>query len=70
MITILTVTTALVCIFLILVVLVQTPGNSIFNNGIDNKIFGSQKGSRLLDSLTWGLASALFIFCLLTASLI
>ncbi len=72
MLALLTVLTALVCILLMGVVLIQNPKGG----GLDSTFGGSKSANQMLgaaqttdviEKLTWGLAITLFVLCLLTS---
>jgi len=71
MITFLTILTALVCILLMAVILIQNPKgggvDSTFGGQGANQMFGAAKSTDLIEKLTWGLAIALFLLCIITA---
>jgi preprotein translocase subunit SecG len=71
MITFLTITIALVCILLMAVVLIQNPKgggvDSTFGGQGANQMFGAAKSTDLIEKITWGLAIALFVLCIITA---
>lgn len=70
MITALTITIALVCVLLMAVVLIQNPKgggiDSTFGGGA-NQMLGAAKSTDFVEKLTWGLAIALFLLCIITA---
>jgi preprotein translocase subunit SecG len=74
MVTALTILTAIVCILLMLVVLVQNPKgggvDSTFGGSAANQVFGAAKSTDFIEKLTWALAAALFILCLITAVIV
>lgn len=74
MITLLIVLVALVCILLIIVVLVQNPKggglDSTFGGSGANQMFGAAKSTDLIEKITWGLAIALFVLCIITAIMV
>lgn len=57
----------LVCILMILVVLIQnSKGGGIQSEfGVANQIIGIQRGTEVIEKITWGLAIAIFFFCVL-----
>lgn len=61
---------ALVCVMLTLVVLVQNPKgggvDSTFGGQSANQMFGAAKSADFIEKLTWGLAIALFVLCIIT----
>jgi preprotein translocase subunit SecG len=62
---------AVVCVLLILVVLIQNPKgggvDSTFGGNSANQLFGAARSTDLIEKITWGLAGALFVLCLITA---
>lgn len=73
MITALTIITALVCLLLMAVVLIQNPKgggiDSTFGGGA-NQMLGAAKSTDFVEKLTWGLAVALFVLCIITAIMV
>lgn len=71
MITLLTILIAMVCILLMAVVLIQNPKgggvDSTFGGQGANQMFGAAKSTDLIEKMTWGLAIALFVLCIITA---
>ncbi len=74
MVTTLTIFTTLICILLMLVVLIQNPKgggiDSTFGGSGANQMFGAAKSTDFIEKLTWGLAIALFIMCIVTAVIV
>jgi len=70
MVNFLTVLIALICVLLMLVVLIQNPKgggvDSTFGGQGANQMFGAAKSSDFIEKLTWGLAIALFVMCIVT----
>ena len=66
-----TVFTAFICVLLMLVVLIQNPKgggiDSTFGGSSANQMFGAAKSTDFIEKLTWGLAAALFILCIISA---
>ena len=66
-----TVLTALVCIMLMGVVLIQNPKgggvDATFGGNASNQIFGAAKSTDFVEKLTWGLAITLFALCIIAA---
>ena len=66
-----TVLTALVCIMLMGVVLIQNPKgggvDATFGGQASNQIFGAAKSTDFVEKLTWGLAITLFVLCIIAA---
>jgi len=73
MITALTIIIALVCVLLMAVVLIQNPKgggiDSTFGGGA-NQMLGAAKSTDFIEKLTWGLAIALFVLCIITAVMV
>lgn len=71
MITLLTILVAIVCVMLMAVVLIQNPKgggvDSTFGGAGANQMFGAAKSTDLIEKITWGLAIALFVLCIVTA---
>jgi preprotein translocase subunit SecG len=71
MITALTIKIALVCVLLMGVVLIQNPKgggiDSTFGGTGANQMLGAAKSTDFIEKLTWGLAIALFVLCIITA---
>ncbi len=74
MVTTLTILIAIVCVMLMVVVLVQNPKgggvDSTFGGAAANQVFGAAKSTDFIEKLTWGLAAALFILCIITAIIV
>ena len=74
MITALTIVIALVCVLLMGVVLIQNPKgggiDSTFGGSGANQMLGAAKSTDFIEKLTWGLAIALFILCIVTAIMV
>lgn len=70
MLTALTVLIALVCVLLMGAVLIQNPKgggvDSTFGGSQANQMFGAAKSTDFIEKITWYLAAALFILCILT----
>ncbi|MEM6772106.1 MAG: preprotein translocase subunit SecG [Bacteroidota bacterium] len=71
MVNFLTIVTGIVCLLLMLVVLVQNPKgggiDSTFGGSQANQMLGASRSTDVIEKITWGLAAALFILCILTA---
>jgi preprotein translocase subunit SecG len=67
---VLAVVIAMVCVLLTLVILVQNPKgggvDSTFGGQSANQMFGAAKSADFIEKLTWGLATALFVLCIIT----
>lgn len=74
MITGLTILITLVCVLLMAVVLIQNPKgggiDSTFGGSGANQMLGAAKSTDFIEKLTWGLAIALFVLCIITAILV
>ncbi|HMQ48049.1 MAG TPA: preprotein translocase subunit SecG [Saprospiraceae bacterium] len=73
MLTALTVLISLVCVLLMGAVLIQNPKgggvDSTFGGSQANQMFGAAKSTDFIEKITWYLAAALFILCILTTLL-
>ena len=71
MVNILTVVTGVICLLLMLVVLVQNPKgggiDSTFGGSQANQMLGASRSTDVIEKITWGLAAALFVLCVITA---
>ncbi len=74
MLTFITILTAIVCVLLILVVLIQNPKgggvDATFGGSSANQMFGAAKSTDFIEKLTWGLAIALFALCIISAIMV
>jgi len=74
MVTTLTIFTAMVCILLTLAVLIQNPKgggvDATFGGTATNQMFGAAKSTDFIEKVTWSLAIALFVLCILTALMV
>lgn len=74
MVTLMTVMIALISVLLILAILIQNPKgggvDSTFGGGAANQMFGAAKSTEFIEKVTWYLAAALFILCILTTLLV
>ena len=74
MITGLTILITLVCVLLMAVVLIQNPKgggiDSTFGGTGANQMLGAAKSTDFIEKLTWGLAIALFVLCIITAIIV
>ncbi|MCB0634826.1 MAG: preprotein translocase subunit SecG [Saprospiraceae bacterium] len=65
---------ALVCILLMGAVLIQNPKgggiDSTFGGSQANQMFGAAKQTDFIEKITWYLAAALFILCIIAARLV
>jgi preprotein translocase subunit SecG len=71
MLTGLTVLTGLVCLLLMGAVLIQNPKgggiDSTFGGSQANQMFGAAKQTDFIEKITWGLAIALLVLCIVTS---
>ncbi|MBC6996324.1 preprotein translocase subunit SecG [Neolewinella lacunae] len=71
MVNFLTILTGAICVLLMIVVLVQNPKgggiDSTFGGSQANQMLGASRSTDVIEKITWGLAAALFILCVLTA---
>jgi preprotein translocase subunit SecG len=74
MVTVMTVLIALICVLLMAAVLIQNPKgggvDSTFGGQSANQMFGAAKSTDFIEKVTWGLAAALMIMCILTTFLV
>lgn len=74
MLTAMTVLIALVCLLLMGAVLIQNPKgggvDSTFGGSQANQMFGAAKSTDFIEKVTWGLAIALFVLCIITALMV
>ncbi len=74
MLTGLTVLTALVCVLLMVAVLIQNPKgggvDATFGGSQANQMFGAAKSTDFIEKITWYLAIALFVLCIITTMVV
>ena len=74
MLTFITILTAIICVLLMLVVLIQNPKgggvDATFGGSSANQMFGAAKSTDFIEKLTWGLAIALFVLCIISAIMV
>ena len=74
MITLMTVLIALVCILLMGTILIQNPKgggvDSTFGGNATNQMFGAAKSTDFIEKLTWYLAIALMVLCIITTLMV
>jgi len=74
MLTAITVLIAIVCVILIASVLIQNPKgggiDSTFGGAGANQMFGAAKSADFIVKLTWGLAIALIVLCIIAAVMV
>jgi preprotein translocase subunit SecG len=74
MLTAITVLIAIVCVVLIASVLIQNPKgggiDSTFGGAGANQMFGAAKSADFIEKLTWGLAIALIVLCIIAAVMV
>jgi preprotein translocase subunit SecG len=68
---IMTILIAIVCILLMGIILIQNSKgggiDSTLGGSAANQMFGAAKSTDFVEKVTWGLAAALFILCIITA---
>ena len=66
MFTILVALAAIICVFLVIVVLIQNPKGGGVSQGFSaaNQVIGVQRTGDFLEKATWGLAISLMVICL------
>ena len=74
MVTVMTVLIALICVLLMAAELIQNPKgggvDSTFGGQSANQMFGAAKSTDFIEKITWGLAAALMIMCIITTFLV
>jgi len=74
MLTALTILIAIICVLLMAVVLIQNPKgggvDSTFGGQSANQMFGAAKSADFIEKLTWYLAAALFVLCIVTTLIV
>lgn len=74
MVTGLTILIGLNCVLLMVVVLIQNPKgggvDATFGGSAANQMFGAAKSTDFIEKLTWGLATSLFVLCIVTAIIV
>ena len=74
MVTVMTVLIALICVLLMAAVLIQNPKgggvDSTFGGQSANQMFGAAKSTDFIEKITWGLAAALMIMCIITTFMV
>ena len=74
MITALTILIGLNGLLLMAIVLIQNPKgggvDSTFGGQGANQVFGAARSTDFVEKLTWGLATSLFVLCILTAIIV
>lgn len=65
---------ALVCVLLMVAVLIQNPKgggvDSTFGGQSANQMLGAARSTDFIEKVTWGLAIALFVLCIVTSLLV
>ena len=65
---------ALVCVLLMAVILIQNPKgggvDSTFGGQSANQMLGAAGSTDFIEKLTWGLAIALFVLCIITSLMV
>ena len=74
MLTFMTVLIALVCVLLMAAVLIQNPKgggvDATFGGSQANQMFGAAKSTDFIEKVTWGLAIALMVLCVITSLMV
>jgi preprotein translocase subunit SecG len=74
MLPVLTVLTALVCILLTTVILIQNPKgggiDSTFGGAQANQMLGAARQTDFIEKITWILGAVLFVLCIVTSMLV
>ena len=74
MITFLTILSAITCVLLMIVILIQNPKgggvDSTFGGQGANQIFGASKSVDYIEKLTWYLAGTLLVLCVITSVMV
>jgi preprotein translocase subunit SecG len=74
MVTFMTFLIAIVSILLMAAVLIQNPKgggvDSTFGGQSANQMFGAAKSTDFIEKITWGLAIALFVLCIITTLIV
>ncbi len=74
MVTLMTILIALVCVLLIVIVLIQDPKgggvDATFGGQSATQIFGAARSVDFVEKLTWYLAIALFVMCIVSTLMI
>jgi len=74
MLTAMTVLIALVCILLMGAILIQNPKgggvDATFGGSQANQMFGAAKSTDFIEKVTWYLAIALFVLCIITTLMV
>ena len=70
----LTILIAFIGVLLMIAVLIQNPKgggvDSTFGGAQDNQMFGAAKSSDFIEKLTWGLAAAMLVLCIVAAVMV
>ena len=65
---------ALVCVLLMATILIQNPKgggvDSTFGGQSANQMLGAARSTDFIEKLTWGLAIALFVLCIITTLMV
>ena len=65
---------ALVCVLLMVTILIQNPKgggvDSTFGGQSANQMLGAARSTDFIEKLTWGLAIALFVLCIITSLMV
>jgi preprotein translocase subunit SecG len=72
--TLITIVIALVSFALIFFILIQNPKgggiDSTFGGSQANQLFGASGSTEIVEKITWGLAAALFILCIVASLMV
>lgn len=68
MLSLIAVITAVICVLLIAIILIQNPKgggvDSTFGGSAANQMFGAARSADIVEKATWYLAAALFVLCI------
>ncbi len=74
MVTIMVILIALICVLLMGAILIQNPKgggvDSTFGGTATNQMFGAAKSTDFIEKVTWYLAIALFVLCIITTLMV
>ncbi len=74
MVTVMTFLIAIISLILMAAVLIQNPKgggvDSTFGGQSANQMFGAAKSTDFIEKITWGLAIALFVLCIITTLMV
>ncbi len=70
MIALMSILIALICVLLMVIILIQNPKgggvDATFGGQSANQVFGAARSADFVEKLTWYLAIALFVLCIIT----